>query len=576
MIMRGRTSHKVCRLSLSVLLVSATAAGLAGASTAHATTQASVTFQPIATAFSSMIGLGYSEPTNSLLVSDNYPSGQPHNFDLIGASGTQTQFSAAHGLGDEVYPAAIRTTSCLQTFNVGDVYVGTGAPGVIGKISADGTHVTPAWVTLPNEQGLLRGGITQDVACSWNGDLIATTTAGDVWRIKSNGVATLVANLGIAGNVLEGPTTIPNDSSKYGPLAGLLMAADETSGSVWVVAPNGVFKQVVIGHQPEDVRVVPANESYYAVNYAGNAIMEVDAGELTHYVGDIFVQSEIDGALLDLHWNSSTHKFALNQLGAIPGGVVEGATFAPIGVATQQVAHLVWSQLPIAATKSLPPCTPVAVSVQAQDANNNPIPSARVYLGFAPTTHGGTAADSQGAALTPTVRAYNTDAGGNLSVVYTNSCDTTNPPTGGQDVLIAQSAASGDAVTSYDVYRYSTVSKYAMTPSPMAPDGSLGQSQTVNVTVTAEKANGVAVPNAVAYLSLTPNPIDDSGTASVGATPLTTTPQPFATNSQGQVVVTYAAADIIVPGAVGADTVSVTDAPHLPVTTQHDGYNYHS
>ena len=53
-------------------------------------------------------GLDYHVPTNKMMMSVNYPTGEPHNFELVNLDGTRQTFSAIHGLTDEVYMAIAR------------------------------------------------------------------------------------------------------------------------------------------------------------------------------------------------------------------------------------------------------------------------------------------------------------------------------------------------------------------------------------------------------------------------------------------------------------------------------------
>src|SRR5262249_45908040 len=100
----------------------------------------------------------------------------------------------------------------ITDFRVGDLYTGTGVVGRIAKISDGGSSVDPAWVTLPNEQGGLRGNLMIDPTGAWGGDLIAITTTGGVWRVTAAGIATKVAQVGVPiGLEIEGTTIIPND-----------------------------------------------------------------------------------------------------------------------------------------------------------------------------------------------------------------------------------------------------------------------------------------------------------------------------------------------------------------------------
>ncbi len=167
-----------------------------------------ITLSPIATGFTHPIGLDYCQPSNKLAMSVNWPGGLPYNFVLMADDGSQSQFSTISGLTDEVYLSAIHAGLCQGGFVTGDVYVGAGTPGVIAKVTDGGSTLIDPRVTLPGESGLLRRGLFQDQFCAAGGDLVVTTTAGEVWRITSGGTATEVAT-GV-GDWLEGPTTVPN------------------------------------------------------------------------------------------------------------------------------------------------------------------------------------------------------------------------------------------------------------------------------------------------------------------------------------------------------------------------------
>src|SRR5262249_30070851 len=67
-----------------------------------------------------------------LIISANYPTGNPHNLDLIQVpSGTHSRYSILNGLTEELKIATVRTTLGCQQFPVGDVFTGTGKPGEI-------------------------------------------------------------------------------------------------------------------------------------------------------------------------------------------------------------------------------------------------------------------------------------------------------------------------------------------------------------------------------------------------------------------------------------------------------------
>ena len=112
-------------------------------------------------------------------------------------------------------------------FRVGDLYTGNGKAGQIVKITNNGNTVINPWVTLPGENGLLRGNLWIDETGVWGGNMIVSTTVGDVWEVTPSGTATELAAAVGGADYWEGLTTIPNNPTEYGPLAGTIMVADE-------------------------------------------------------------------------------------------------------------------------------------------------------------------------------------------------------------------------------------------------------------------------------------------------------------------------------------------------------------
>jgi Divergent InlB B-repeat domain len=321
---RSRRIAPVVATSLMTSVV-ALVTGSAPASAANI----AVTLTPIAISSPSPIGIDYHEPTNEIVLSVNYPSGTPNNLDIVAADGTSSPYGGVSGLRNEVYMAGIRSSSCQQSFQTGELYFGTGTPGVIAKLSADGTTLTNPWVTLPSEGGLLRGGLFQDVFCVVDGDLIVTTTAGDVWRVTSAGVATEVASS--VGQFLEGPTTVPDNSVRYGPWAGQILASDEANGVIWSIDPTtGVTGRWDGGGafgSAEGVHVVPPNQNFFGVDFADGMIQGAAASQFTGVVGDVVLATESPGKLLDITWNGTS--FESYDLLTADVGQWEGTTFAP-------------------------------------------------------------------------------------------------------------------------------------------------------------------------------------------------------------------------------------------------------
>jgi List-Bact-rpt repeat protein len=321
---RSRRIALVVAVSLTTSLV----ALVTGSAPARAANTA-VTLTPIAIGFPNPIGIDYYQPTKEIVMSVNYPGGIPNNFDIVAADGTFIPYSSVSGLTNEVYMAGIRSSSCQQTFQTGELYFGTGTPGVIAKLSADGTTLTNPWVTLPNEGGLLSGGLFQDVYCVAGGDLIVTTRAGDVWRVTSAGVATEVASS--FGQALEGPTTVPDNPARYGPWAGQILVSDETNGVIWSIDPTtGITGRWDGGGafgSAEGVHVVPPNQNFFGVDFADGTLQGAAASQFTGVVGDVVLATESPGKLLDITWNGTS--FESYDLLTADVGQWEGTTFAP-------------------------------------------------------------------------------------------------------------------------------------------------------------------------------------------------------------------------------------------------------
>ena len=230
-------------------------------------------------------------------------------------------------------------------------------------------------------------------------------------------------------------------------------------------------------------------------------------------------------------------------------------------------AYFAFSPSPIATAASLGAGAPVAVTVTDHDASGNVVPNASVYLAFAPTRGGGTAS-AGGVALTTTPQAFTANSVGQVAVTYTTPSAL---PTGGEDVITAQNAASSPTVTSTDSYDFSKVATYKYSVSPIAATGALGPRVTVKVVLTARTSSGTAVPGATVYLSFVRSA--GGGSARVGTTALTATPTAFKTTSKGTIIIAYTTPRTL-PSSNGTDTITATDATLSPSVTTSDSYTF--
>ncbi len=326
---------------------------------------AAVTLTQISTAFNTPVGIDYHETTNSVIVSVNYPTGSPSNLERINFDGSHTAYSALAGLTDELKIATVRSGN-IGGFTTGDVFTGNGTAGQIVKVSLGGGLVNNPWVTLPGESGLLRGSLYVDRGGAFGGDLIAVTTNGGVWRIDSAGTPTFIARV---PTHLEGMITVPNDVSKYGPLAGKIIAGAENQGLLYAFAADGSFTTYNLGVNIEDIDMINANENFFGVNFGSGRILGAAASDFAGMAGDILLTQEFPfggtSGLSRLYWNGSAlvaDPIALSGSSVRPAQW-EHVTFAPAGIreippvgggaVPEPSSMLVWATLAVGATAYL-------------------------------------------------------------------------------------------------------------------------------------------------------------------------------------------------------------------------------
>ncbi|MCC7338411.1 MAG: putative Ig domain-containing protein [Pirellulaceae bacterium] len=297
-------------------------------------TPSAIKFLTISTPFNSPIGIDHHASTDSVVVSVNYSSGTPVTFERIDSQGNHTPFSDVSGVGDEVKIATVRLGN-VGGFTAGDLFSGNGVDGEILRISADGSQVDNPWISLPGSgNGLMRGSLYIDRTGVWGGDLIAVTTAGEVWRIRSDAEPTKIASV---GTHLEGLVTVPDDPQRYGPLAGKIIAGAENQGLLYVIDQAGNVSTFSPGVNIEDIDIVPAGENFFGVNFGTGRVLGAPASAFREMVGDILLtQENVAGSgLYRLFWDGTALR--TEQLGlasdSAPVGQWEHVTFSPAGIA---------------------------------------------------------------------------------------------------------------------------------------------------------------------------------------------------------------------------------------------------
>lgn len=221
-------------------------------------------------------------------------------------------------------------------FTTGEVFTSRNAggdrdQGVIHRISPDGS-VNNWWVTLPSPnpmrpEGVING-LHVDRTEFFDGDLIAISITGDVWRIKSTGwEGSNHCPLAMLNRYIEGVVTVPNIPKQYGPWAGKILVGAPTSdlNRLWgvehlndpdnkgiiAISPNGytelfsskklhMFREAgndlpAVAINVHDITIIPREESLYSVQYAGTdddrtAVWGSPSSDFNDMRGDILVQ----------------------------------------------------------------------------------------------------------------------------------------------------------------------------------------------------------------------------------------------------------------------------------------------
>ncbi|MCB0218025.1 MAG: VWA domain-containing protein [Chloroflexi bacterium] len=325
-----RTRSETTRTQAAWLLLALALAGLGasrgGRSAARAQAPAPIDLIPISTEFNSLIGIDHHAPTDRVVISVNYPSGEPYNFELVAWDGSRTRFSEIDGLTDEIKIATVWASDCEGGFEPGELFTGTGVPGEIARIAADGSAIQRPWVTLPGETGLMRGSLFQDRYCAFGGDLLVVTSTGGVWRVDAEGRATQLAAL---GGHLEGLTSVPDDPARYGPWAGRLLTGDENAGAIYAIDAQGAVHTEHLGIAPEDFDIVPPRTNFYGIDFAAKRIVGAPAEAWLDKLGDLVIAQE-SGQLWDVRWDAAAGAFETHLLAQV--GQWEHVTFSTAGL----------------------------------------------------------------------------------------------------------------------------------------------------------------------------------------------------------------------------------------------------
>lgn len=315
-------------------------------------------FIPVVIGLNTVVGIDFHAPSNSLIVSLNYPAGQPNNFsriftDVVSSNNIVvtnvivSPWSGVWNMVDEVKLTTAKAT--VGGFTNGQIFFGNNSAAKVGLLSADGTVSNVDFAVLTNDTQI-HGALYVDQTGTFGNNLIAVTgngagQGGGVWQINASGMSTRLVNL--ANNHLEGVITLTNDVGQWGPWAGKIITGNENTHAIFTISTNGIVTtNTSLGIDPEDFDLIPANQDLYCVNYhtvgdnpITSSILKVPKIVFADYVGDLLIAQAGETApsltpkLFIVRWDSTNSTFVTRKTISLPtvfGGHFEHVTFAPI------------------------------------------------------------------------------------------------------------------------------------------------------------------------------------------------------------------------------------------------------
>jgi len=244
----------------------------------------------------------------------------------------------------------------LGGFSTGDIYASAANNEIYRYANSGGAP--SLFSTLPSAAGQSRQ-IFFDPGSSFGGDMLVTTTSGQIYRVNSAGGFSLLADIHADTEGLD------IASSAYGQYAGDLLVVSEGTGQIHAITPLGAVSTLLdASHNPifvptgETLSVVPLDfglsgnplEGFYVANYLSDIQKAGDVSEFQPYLGHAILTSEFgsNSTIWDLAYNGDgLNTFTLTSIGALPlqsedgifvtaqrivdthgGGVPEPATWA--------------------------------------------------------------------------------------------------------------------------------------------------------------------------------------------------------------------------------------------------------
>lgn len=155
---------------------------------------------------------------------------------------------------------------------------------------------------------------------------------------------------------------------------------------------------------------------------------------------------------------------------------------------------------PIAKPGTLSANASVAVTLSVDDASDQGVPNGTVYLSFNPTTGGGTAKVTGGAALTRTPTLYRVNASGQIGLTYTAPAALASS---GIDAIVAQDLARSPQITNSTSYAFAASTPVISIGDSTIVEGDVKPGTPADFTVTISPVQATAVT--LQYLTLCGN-----------------------------------------------------------------------
>lgn len=291
------------------------------------------------------IGLDFQVHTNSLVVSNNYSSGQPSNLSRVNLNtAVITQYSGLAGLTSEVYQTVTRHQ--WGSFAAGTTFVpgGNSGGGQVWSVSPDGSTFG-VFTTLPSTPTAYTSA-RWDQTGSWGNDLIVSSESeGKVWRVKSDGSFSEIFN--VPGSATEGLVVL-GDNPRYGPWSGKVIALQNGGSNIYAISQDGTYTTWDIGVGGlECIQVVPfniASSDLYVMNHPGTIWRVSNLQSVSNFeYRDIILAPENGGVVYHVYWDGSAFQkqVFVDGLGHIEDmvAVPEPATLVVLGIGAALVAR---------------------------------------------------------------------------------------------------------------------------------------------------------------------------------------------------------------------------------------------